>query len=175
MEDFYKKLFFSPDEKLIAVLKQSYLTSAMLGELKSNVLVLSDKRLYQQGKIFEKSQSGRWSSTFGQKTVDVKDITGSGFAETNSPALLIFSLIVIFFCFIIMITLIEDGQAVGGVLLLILSLLPLLAYFLGRTRLFAVNYSGGSIGVDCKWYSPNEINEFQKQIYLNKDRIKQNS
>ena len=68
------------------------------------------------------------------------------------------------------------GSNVSGVLpIMFLSFLIgvtcLLVYFMTKKRFFIVDYSGGGLAAECRWYSQSEIDEFQRLISIEKDRI----
>jgi hypothetical protein len=170
MEPDYNSHLFSPSEKLVAVLKQGYVTSAIQGEIATNSLVLSDKRLYQRGKIFEKVMNGRWISSSGQKVVDIKDVTGSGFEEVNYPVYMFFGILTLVLEILMIIVAANEGNGGIVILFLIFPLFFFLIYFILRKRIFVVYYAGGTIGTECRFYPENEILDFQKQIALLKDR-----
>jgi hypothetical protein len=107
--------------------------------------------------------------------VNIKDVTGSGFTEYNSFILLIVFAICLIIALLSIAATAGTDEAPIGVFVFVLSLIPLLAYFLSRRRLFVVNYAGGSVGTECRWYNLSEINHFQKQLYVLKDTINKNS
>lgn len=79
-----KRFFASPNEKFITVLGNSYLERFISnGSLESGFAVISDKRAYFQGTsyIITHGNNGKRQvvKTQQSRTVDLKDITGTGF------------------------------------------------------------------------------------------------
>ncbi len=78
-----KKFFFDQSENVVGILGQGYLTSLLQGRLSKSVFIALTKRIYQRGKVYEKNPFGGIVSVKGHKGVDIKDITGLSFWETN--------------------------------------------------------------------------------------------
>lgn len=79
----FQKIFMSPNEKMVAVLGNSYIENFFQnGSLSKGFAVISDKRAYFQGNNYYISHDakGRKKVTKNQqsRTVDLKDITGTG-------------------------------------------------------------------------------------------------
>jgi hypothetical protein len=144
-----KNWFHDPSEKFIMALGQGYLTSILQGKISKGCFVLTDKRVYFKGKAFYKVRDG-WRSHKTETVTKVKDITSVSFREENYPELLIFGLITMFF---------------------IIGIIFLIAYAVKRMRLFVVQHAGGEIMTDSRWYSHEEMREFQRQISLIKDQL----
>ena len=83
-EKIAKEFFVSPNERLIAVLGNSYMERVINnGNLENGFAVVSDKRAYFQGTSYAITYSNngkrRIVKTKQSRTVDLKDITGTGF------------------------------------------------------------------------------------------------
>ncbi len=190
MPEIPKSFFHDPSEEVRGVLGQGYIASIISSSsVDTSVLVLTNKRLYQKGKIFEKLPSGKWVSVKGFKTVPVESITGSSFTEINPFAMFVAGWIFIaIFVIPLLIALFSSGfqgptgagASRGGgsgllsLIFLIFGICLLVAYYLKRARIFVVENAGGQIGTNCKWYSESEILNFQKIISQEQDRIKIN-
>ena len=90
----FKKIFMSPNEKLITVLGNSYVENFFQnGSLQNGFAVVSDKRAYFQGKNYYISHDakGRTRIVKNQqsRTVDLKDVTGTGTDSYANKAWLI--------------------------------------------------------------------------------------
>jgi len=164
-----KKFFHNQREKLIAVLGQGYIAGLMEGTLSKSVLILSDQRLYSRGKIFNRLPNGKFAMTRGSAVVSARDITGTSYQVQSNVILMGLGiglfLTGIFFTFMY-------GNISPQMLLYIFlpSLLLILFYYIQKHRLFIIEYAGGSIATNAKWYSIRELSEFQKAISLLKDR-----
>ena len=55
-----------------------------------------------------------------------------------------------------------------------MGLLSIVWYFISRRSLFVVSYPGGSFGFDIRYYPIADIRDFQRQLHLLKDHIKEN-
>ena len=75
--------FYDPDEKFIGTLGQGYLASIIQGDFSKSVLVLTNKRIYQKGKIFEIGNTGSLQSVKADKVIEVDQVTGTSFYERN--------------------------------------------------------------------------------------------
>ncbi len=184
----FNKLFMSPSERLVAVLGNSYVENFFQnGYLKNGFAVVSDRRAYFQGNNYYISHDakGRTKVIKNQqsRTVDLKDVTGTG---TNSYAniawkiwgfvslslfLMLFMLVA--FMFVLFFVPSAGSSSFPGMLLLIF-IFPIFCFFMyqrSKVSLITIQYAGGEIGFDEKWFTQQEINLFEKQIRLAKDRV----
>lgn len=73
------KIFASKDETYVASLGNGYIMNYLaMGNVRRGFAVISNKRVYFRGKCLS-GQGKRLVSTDEERTVDVKDVTGSGF------------------------------------------------------------------------------------------------
>lgn len=161
----FNKIFFDPKERQIAVLGGSFLRNILsAGGVSSGSCVLSDKRLYFKGVCFTK-ENGRFVRTDEESTVGVKDITASGFTKYSQLNFLIFGIILMIIAIFL---LSRFGPVIGGIAVGI-ALIPFLAYYLSKVKLFYVAFSGGKIAFRASDYSQKEMQEFQKALRLTID------
>lgn len=84
-----RDILFSQNEEIVAVLGnnviQRFLTTGILG---NGFAVLSDKRLYFRGKCLHKKGKFYRTNT-EEKSVDLKDVTGTGFEHINPIGILV--------------------------------------------------------------------------------------
>lgn len=160
---------------------QNYLTMGVLGK---GFCALTDKRVYFKGKCYT-SNGGRFRSTKEQRTVDVNDITGTGFIKVHLLWMLITAIILsipLVWGFIIIF--LEDyyhydgdgfrfGDAYSTVLLvlLLLGVIGVWVWYIlkSRPKVFEIEYAGGRIAFPTSAYSPNEIQNFQNALRRAKD------
>jgi hypothetical protein len=84
------------------------------------------------------------------KAVNIRDVTGVSVTTFTNTWMLI----------------------VGIILCIAIIGIPfLIAYYLTRATLLNVEYAGGGIGFDIKWFSMNECQEYQKALFLAKDKV----
>ena len=62
----------------------------------------------------------------------------------------------------------------GSLVFMAMGLLSIVWYFISRRSLFVVSYPGGSFGFDIRYYPIADIRDFQRQLHLLKDHIKEN-
>lgn len=163
----FDKVFYDKTEKHIGTLGIGYLNKYLFsGQAEKAVLLLSNKRLYQKGTAYEKSSRG-FTSLRTEKTVDVKDITGTTFQSVNPINLLSFGgflgILSVYFFFMY-----RDSNDIAFFLLLISSIF-IAFYFKSKRKYFIVEYAGGYIATDSSAYSENEITTFQQLVSNIKD------
>ena len=152
-QSIYQKIFVEPDETYIASLGNSYLNSFLTSrKMKQCISILSDKRVYLRGNMID-INNGSIERFNMQKTVDLEDVTGTGFAY-ESPQ--IWKLILAFLTFF----------------LIIPPILLIISYLKNRDTLFIIEYAGGCIKFDASIYGLAESRDFEKQIRRAKNKLK---
>jgi hypothetical protein len=173
-----EKIVYDPSEEHMGTLGVDYVSNFLIsGDLSKTILVLTDKRLYQKGKAFERNSSNGFSQVNTQKVVDIKDITGTSLINYKPLLLKIVLLFLIAMFSISSISSLgllfssEMGLKAFIPLLLNISITYVLYWFYKKIdkRFFVVEYAGGSIATDSSLYKESEINEFQKLISNLKD------
>lgn len=108
-EEKFKKFFMSPNEKLVTVLGNSYIENFFQnGSLKNGFAVVSDKRAYFQGNNYYISHDAKGRTKIVKnkqsRTVDLKDVTGTGTDSYANKAWLILGCVglVLAFAFIML-------------------------------------------------------------------------
>ncbi len=151
----YTKIFVEPDENYVGSLGNGYLNSFLTGRgINRCVALLSDKRVYLRGNMID-INSGKLERFNMQKTIDLEDITGTGFVFA-SPQLWKLVLAII------------TAPVIIPAILLIVS------YIKNRDTLFAIEYAGGCIQFDASIYGLAESQDFEKQIRRAKNKVKGN-
>jgi len=137
-------------------------------------IVISDKRIYQFGKVYELGIVGWRRVNTGKKIVNLEDVTGTTARELSKP-LLGYSIILLGLLFALLgllsdvrqSTLIMLGLALltvaGGVFLVIRR----------RQNCLIVEYAGGSMVLPVEFVTQTELDLFQGLISLEKDRAKE--
>lgn len=59
-----------------------------------------------------------------------------------------------------------------GVLLLFAGIALLIKAFTGASTVFEISFPGGAFRFDVKWYPMVDMQDFQRQIMLMKDHVK---
>ncbi|MGE5457899.1 MAG: hypothetical protein ACM3RX_06055 [Methanococcaceae archaeon] len=162
----YKKLFHSTEEEFIDVLGRGYLAAIIADtDLSKTALVLSSKRLYQTGKIYE--LEGGLKAHEGKKIVDLEDVTGVNQKTITRPLLPVTFFIIGFVC-IFLASLTPNLVIIG----FIMWIIAIITVFGTREQFFQVSYAGGQILAPLNFYSKQDLERFQKSIFLAKDKIK---
>lgn len=179
--------FVSKDEKYISSLGNGYIMNYLANKTMSRGFAfITDKRVYFKGTCL--SGTGKaLIKTNEERTVDVKNITGSGFTYHRYWGL---TIVAILLCLIfggvfpaVMTYVIHDLRCgVGGVrviqlrfaavillCLLIPSIIILKKYYFNRITFFRIEYAGGCIAFNVSYYAKAEIDDFQKQLRRTKD------
>lgn len=164
------ELIIEPQEQKIAVLGSSYLDSLLHGGvLRKGFGILTDKRFYFKGKCFTKAL-GRRVKVDQEYTVDLENITASGFVYIQRYLFLILAILSLVAC--IGLGLLE---APGHVFLetILISGIFFAAYILTKKVYYEVYFEGGIICVDVSKYGGiKEVRAFNKTLRLAKDRRK---
>lgn len=187
----FKNLFMSPNEKLVAVLGNSYIENFFQnGSVKNGFAVVSDKRAYFQGNNYYISHDakGRTKVIKNQqsRTVDLKDVTGTGVDSYANIAWKIWGIISLILLVLGLVSFrsmtahaasepISTASQASPMASLVIILLtfPIFCFFMyqrSKVSLITIQYAGGEIGFDKKWFTQQEIDLFEKQIRVAKDR-----
>jgi hypothetical protein len=166
--------FHNPSEKTLGILGQSYIDSVIFtGDFSKAIMILTDRRVYVSGKSFQKI-GNKLVSIATKQAVNIEDVTGTSIWEVNNTGTLVGSIILIILGIVLAILLatLNGDVTMGlfGLYFVVLGFILLIIYFARQRRCFFVEYAGGSLGADCKFFDWQEIEEFQKKISLIKDK-----
>ncbi len=178
----FTRLFMSPNEKLVATLGNNYIQNYLHnGSVRNGFAVVSDKRAYFYGTSYTISYNGRGNPNANKmsrsQVVDLKEVTGSGFIRMVNIgyAILAWALVIISIFGIMLLYDIEEGLAVIWGLAALSALLFLIyKYYDNKLSLISIQYAGGEIAFDIRWFSGQEINNFHQQLRLAKDKAVEN-
>lgn len=178
MVDQASNIFVEQDESVTAVIGSNYLQNFLTGgTVEKSVGVLTQKRFYYKGQNF--SGTGKdMSDTTEEGMVSIDDITFTMFSHVrNSGALVwgIFLLLAGISLFFLAFGARSELMLVGGMGLMVASLPFFVSYFSSRKSLFVISFPGGSFGFDIRYYPIADIRDFQRQLHLMKDHIKENA
>lgn len=166
-----REMFVSPDEEQRAVVGSGYLNNLIhTGILGKGFGVLTNRRLYYKGKCFYKS-GGHYMKFDEEYTVDVQDITASGFIYNRYLSFLICTVCAFIVCLVSLIFSIGGDGAFG--------LISFLSFFIGiiffvlyrfvRPVMYEICFAGGSIAIKASSYGMKEIKIFDKTLRMTKD------
>jgi RNA polymerase subunit RPABC4/transcription elongation factor Spt4 len=172
------KIFFSNDEVLIDSLGSGFLSRYFVQhEFGKSVIICSNKRVYQQGKLFEKTPQGSITYTHGEKSVDLKNITGLKYSIV-SPVNRLIPVVIFFFLGIVAFLLgkglgrdLSDTLTIFAGFMGSSAIISFIIYSLKKTKWFEIQHAGGSIMTKCNWYPEKNIQQFMRNISLQKAKI----
>lgn len=166
-------LFIDPSEELRAAIGSGYVQNFLSGgHVSRSVGALTQKRFYYKGKNYNARSKLLWS-TEEEGIVSVDDIGFTGFSYTSAMGLLIIGIVLAIVGFIVLLIADNSFARILGAVLILLGALAAVRYYLSRDTLFIVAFPGGSFGFDTKLYSIADIQNFQRQLHLIKDQMKE--
>lgn len=143
-------------ESIVATIGNNYLQNFLMGgKVERGVGLLTQKRFYFKGKNYTGSGKDMKSST-QEGVVSIDDITFSEFIYTRATGYLFFAILLTVF-----------------IITIPIALLFYIKYFTSRQTLFVISFPGGGFGFDVKYYPIADIRDFQRQLHLLKDHIKE--
>ncbi len=196
----FTQLFMSPNEKLVTTLGNNYLENYLYnGSIKKGSAVVSDKRAYFYGTSYTISYNNKGNPNATRmarsQVVDLKDVTGTGFIRIVNIGYAIAALIsVLLLPFILMFmssvtygyssygyssygySSRSEGTTAIALLVIwgIIFIFLMYNYYASKHTLISIQYAGGEIAFDVKWFSGQEINNFHQQLRLAKDKAVEN-
>ena len=177
-----KALLIDPAEEVKSILCNNFMqTFISTGILGNGFAILTDKRVYFKGKCFFRKGRGVYSK-IGEKTVDLKDVTGTGFVHNKATwagiaktvSLVVLALFSLMFIAVLL-NLLLNGRVETDlfsstlVAVLICGALYMTFNFIYNAynySVFEISYAGGSIAFDMNWITQQESKEFQQQLVL---------
>lgn len=163
-------VFVDSSEEQIAVLGGGYLSNFVHGGgLTKGFGIVTNKRFYFRGKCFQKV-GGQYIRTNEEKSVDLPDITSSGFVYHQNILLMVLSIVMS----VATVLLMGFGSYYINVSILFMALILTAIfwgfYFLSRKCIYEIQFAGGSIAVRASQYGIRETRKFDKEIRRAKDK-----
>lgn len=176
MEYNYKTLFASRSEEFIAILGQDFFATVLADDdFTASALVLSDKRLYQVGNVYESRFSilnGGLKAGRGRKIVNLGDISGTSTMEY--PKTISGYILMSLGALAIALGLLSDVRQSTAIMLVIGTPIVLLGLFLSlrrRRKYLVIEYPDGKMIQPIKFASGSEVSLFQGLVTIGKDKI----
>lgn len=172
---YLSQFFVNKNERLISTLGNSYIQNFISnGILSKGFSFITDKRVYFQGKsynvFYNNSGNPKIFKNSRSQIVDLKDVTGTEIKHYNPIHYLIIA--IVFFIFLLI--LLSIGFSEFKIYIIPIILAYVFLYFKNKISLISIQYAGGEIAFDIRWFSQNEIDNFQKQLRLAKDNVVDN-
>lgn len=162
-EEKFKDFFMSPKEKMVAVLGNSYFANFLQNHsMEKGFVVVSNKRVYFEGEKYYLDADNNIEKAYNSRIVDLKDVIGTGFDSFEDRSSLHFAIaqcilaVVLFPLFLIF---------------LLIAIYEFYCYFKSKHTFIVIQYAGGEIGYEVKWFNNQEIDLFQKDLRLAKDKV----
>ncbi len=174
----YKSLFATKNERFVAILGPDYFSSILTDDdFSKPAIIISDKRVYQVGKIYEPGFlgliSGRTVST-GKKIVNLDDVTGITTREMSKPVLGYFVILIgLLFALLGMLSDVRQSTIIMLILALLTVSSGVFLIILRKQNYLAVEYAGGCMILPVKFVTQTELDLFQGIIAIEKDRAKE--
>ena len=174
---YLSQFFVNKNERLISTLGNSYIQNFIsTGILSKGFSFITDKRVYFQGKsynvFYNNSGNPKIVKNSRSQIVDLKDVTGTEIKHYNPIHYLIIA--IVFFIGLIFTLSFGRNFYIFGYYIIPIILAYVFLYFKNKISLISIQYAGGEIAFDIRWFSQNEIDNFQKQLRLAKDNVVDN-
>lgn len=176
MEDL-RKLFIDSNEKQVATLGGGYIKNfIMSGDMSKGFCAVSDKRVYFRGKCYVKSGK-YYRVSKEERTVDLKDVTGSGFSYTRNIFAFAVAIVGAIWALIFLLIGCVDGfdsmRFINWVVYILTGYVPdivaWIVYIKYNIRIFEITYAGGKIAFKASDYNEEEMQTFQRSLRMAKD------
>lgn len=164
-------IFASPDERLEAVLgtnaAQNFLSTGIMG---NGFIILSDRRVYFRGRCL-KRVGKRFTYIREDRTVDVENVTGIGFVHFDHLWRKVLGIIfsVLTAAALILGAFLDDfldDFLFLASATLVIAVIFFVRYAMTKRSVFEIAFAGGGFGLNVRWLSPQESENFQKTIKL---------
>lgn len=169
------EMFVNPDEEQKAVIGGGYLANMIhTGTVGKGFGILTNRRFYFKGKCFYKVGK-HFMKTDEERTVDLQDITSSGFIYTRFFLWIVLAVLDIVGAIAMIESCTSSYRGFQGsdilsiVFLLIIDIVFWLIYIFYKRAIYEISFAGGSIAIKASSYGIKEIKAFDKQLRLAKD------
>lgn len=172
--------FVEQTETVVAELGSNYVQSYLTnGTIQKGFSVVTPKRVYFKGKCYS-NINGRWKKLSEERTVDLKDVTGTGYVYIRNVSILLKGLAMLLgsiLLYVLIPNVFDDFGAMAALGLLVMlalfvgGVVQLIRFFIKRLTLCEINFAGGRIAFDVKWYPEADAQDFQRQLRLAKDNV----
>ena len=165
------EMYVNADEEQKAVVGEGYLNGLLdSGVLRKGFWVLTNRRLYYRGKCYYKI-GGRYIKTDEDYTVEIQDISSSGFTYTRYLWVLALSVIPLALAVINFLVESELRHPNYGwtVCFGVLGAALVAAYCLIKQTMYTITFAGGSLSIKASSYGLKEVRAFDKTLHFVKD------
>lgn len=168
-----RSMLIDPGETVIASIGNGCLQNIVGSRsVKSGFSLLTEKRVYFSGQVF--SGNGRGGMTTEECIIPVENITRTRFIYNQGVVWLMIGLGLAIYGGLIALFQFangpEDIPTFIGLGMLLIGACLIISYFLNRSTVFEISFPGGGFSFNVKWYPIEDIQEFQRQLHLAKDK-----
>ena len=172
-----ESLFINPNEEKIAIIDDGYLSHYIYtGQAVKSVGLVTNKRFYFSGKAYY-LDGGHLNKAEIEQSVDLQDITSSGFKHYKNIVACILSIIFLVLSVILLSispafsygdeeTCLICSAISGGI-----GIIALIVYLCSRKNLYQVFFSGGSIAMKTSPFNAGDLEKFDRSLRQAKDNL----
>ena len=181
-------IFVDPDEKQIAVLGSGYLSNLIQnGQLAKGFGILTDSRFYYRGKGFVR-MGKMLHKTDEEKTIDLQDITASGFLYSRNTILAVLSFVLTVIAIVLDVVTYDAASSwyasdsdvtlswlalIGGGIVVLAAWIWFILY---KRAVYQIFFAGGAISIKASAYGSRQLHDFDRQLRQAKDeKLKRNT
>lgn len=165
--------FIDQSETVVAAIGSGYLQSYLTGGgVGKGIGILTQKRFYYKGRNFAGVGKGAKHTT-EEGVVSIEDVTFTKFSHTRYIGQLIMGILFALIGMLIISWPAPQSVLFLGPLFLLAALAGVVMFFVNRHTLFVVSFPGGSFAFNIHYYPITDIRDFQRQLHLLKDHIKE--
>lgn len=162
------EIFINADEQQKAVIGGGYLSNLLkTGVLGMGFGILTNRRLYYRGKCFYK-MGKHYLKTDEDRTVDLQDITSTGFTFTKRLWLLLIAVVVLISSIILLGFWGSEG-IFFTLMIFLFGIALLMAYNYFSIATYNITFAGGSLSLRASDYGIEKVREFDKTLHQVKD------
>lgn len=158
--------FVSDTESAVAILGSRYVEQYLSdGSLPGGFVVVTQLRAYFKGMSNYRDYNGHFKKQTQEKVVDLKDITGTGYITFKRTGMFVASIILLLVGFFIMIGSGGEEPSLSiGFTCLIVGIIFIIVYNCTKSTYFMIEFSGGNICFESKWYGKTVVDTFQNNL-----------
>lgn len=110
------------------------------------------------------SSKGLLTRATERHIVDIEDVTRTGYYHTNPLGYLILGILGL------LLAIIGVSMTALGLLFIFPGIYYLAKFFIDRDTLYVISFAGGSFALKTKWIKQSEIDKFERDLRLLKDK-----
>ncbi len=155
--------FVDSGEHVVATLSNGFTQNIISGEgfIKEDAFV-TNKRVYYN------SRHGIINVTKIRNVIDIPEVTGTKLMDVSHWGIIIAAIILAIVGIIISVS----ASAAGGAMFFAYAVILFAVFFITKKKHLRIEYAGGYISFSVRKYSMKNVQDFQKAIYAEKDKLR---